>query len=609
MQVEILERLSEGNLSEIFLRRITTEQGSFLVTVRKLHRLVVEADDVVQRLSEASRQVLDLRNENLLSHLGFGSFEKDHYWVDQRTEGFDLAMVLSRLSSREVHISPLRALQMGLDFTSGLAVLHERNMLFGGLSPEYIVVGYDGVARLTGTGFENCLLGFKELKRKSRRGRANHLAPEVVQGRNPSPQSDVFSAAALVYTLLTGIPPLGKEERTGMGMSVRHASIQAPSKLERTLPFSCDAVFMKALNTSVKGRHDSATSFGNALKRLRSAMLKGPDKGHAEVGEFIQGLFPNEAIVPGMRGTLDRSAGERIIELQLQAVDLTQFDQEPAVASLASPADKEAPDPDALARVEAWEAAFGNSDGQKTDPQQAPPPLPRSEPVAANQASPDAESSSIKVDWQSLDDEQEKEEDTDEVDAVEQEYEEMPTQEMAPVNIPSLTTDYAEQATPTRDDEPPEEKHDTDQMPAVTDVELSQASATQVTALPISEDPAPSEPAGSQSAWTRPSSLVAGGLLLLVVLVGLGWILGLFDSEPKEKQPKDEGISHLGFLSVQTVVPAQVTLDGELLPGKTPLTKRVVQAGQHRLFLQRLDGEPIFDELISIEPGEHKTIQ
>jgi serine/threonine protein kinase len=614
MQVEILERLSEGNLSEIFLGRIATEQGPSLVTVHKLHRLVVEAADVAQQLSEVSRQVVDLRDENLLGHLGFGSFEQDYYWVDQRIEGFDLAMVLSRLSSREVHISPLRALQIGLDFTSGLAVVHEHDLLFGGLGPEYIVVGYDGVARLTGTGFENCLLGFKELKRKSRRGRANHLAPEVVQGRSSTEQSDVFSAGALVYTLLTGIPPLGKEERAGMGMSVRHASIQAPSKIERTLPFSCDAVFMKALNTSAKGRHDSARSFANALKRLRAAMLKGPDRGHAEVGEFVESLFPNEAIVPGMRGTLERASTERVIELQLRAVDLivgrepTQVDQDPIPISQATPAAEAAPDPEALARVAAWEAAFGNSDGSEAEKGQAPPPLPRSAPAAANQATSDVKSSSVKVDWQTLDEEPEREEDTDEVEPVEPEYEEMPTQEMAPVNIPSLTTDYAEHATPTRDDEPTEEKHDTDQMPAVADVAPGQDGATQVTALPDSEDHAADQPAESQSVWTRPSSLVAAGLLLLVILGSLGWIMGLFDSEVIEK-PKDEGVSHLGFLTVQTTVPAQVTLDGELLPGKTPLTKRVLQAGNHRLFLQRLDGEPIYDELIKIEPGEHKTIQ
>jgi serine/threonine protein kinase len=659
MQIKLLEKISEGNLSEAYLGRVDTAQGPRLLTVRRLLHQVAGIEEVIQRLTEASSQAREVNHENLLKHLGFGQAGDDYFWVDERPEGFDLGAVLNRLSSREVRINPLRSLQIGLDFTRGLGALHQNGIVFGGLVPEYILVGYDGVSRLSGAGFEFALMGVKELKQKSRRGRSEHLAPEVAQGRSPTVQSDVFSAAAIVYTLLTGKPPLGKEERAGMGMSVRHATVQPPSKLDRTLPFSCDAVFVKALNTSASGRHDEGTSLSNAIKRLRAAMLKGPDRGHQEVAEFIETLIPNEAFVAGMRGTLEQSAVTDTIELDI-AGDLSTgpVAVQPAngeTGAVVTPGDEkdetdpeieaEAVDPEAAARVAAWEAAMGNPMGKESkaeSPAAKPPPLPGAQKppptdkASAKSGSPEDPSSVVVVDWTGLDDEEQKTEDTDEVRVVRPDKKTTPTlpvpgpiedtEPKAAIDPVSPTLEIGdEEDTPTGLDGPPSEDTDEiqvadpggkapqpgDTQPKIklpSEDEIKQAAPTQVTKLP-SEEPPPSPAKSPLPVWARPPALVALSLMLLV-LIGLIWMISRGLSSGEEGPAKeDEPVTHLGFLTVQTDTPAQVTLDGELLPGTTPLEKRVLRAGKHTLLLQALDGERLLDEAILVGPGEHRSIR
>ncbi|HUU02367.1 MAG TPA: protein kinase [Myxococcota bacterium] len=579
MRIQLLQKIGDGQVAEVRLGRVQTDAGPSLVTVYRLLRQVIETSGLIDRLQEASARIISVRHENLLRHLGFGQYQGDFFWVDERGEGFDLATVLNRLSSREVHINHLRSLQIGMDFTRGLGALHEHELVFGGMSPEYVVTGFDGITRLGGAGLESTLFATKELKQRTRRGRSGLLAPEVMQGRDATHRSDVFGAAAIVYALLTGSEPLGKEERSGVGISVRHVGVQPPSKLDRTLPFSCDAVFIKALNTSSNGRHDSGTSLANALKRLRAAMLKGPDRGHEEVSQFIDNLFPNEAVIAGMRGTTAASSVAGEIEIEGPDVDETSAEptrppapvsSAPAPAATPKPAEIEQPgaesapaDPDAAARVAAWEAAMGNSSSPKPSADTAsrapmPPPLP-----GQNKAS--GPSPLVEVNWDGLDEE--------------------PTEDRP---APGLAYDDGEQ-TPSEPRRP-------------ADDEIRQEYDTLVTTIPPAGDASAKEPKKRRS---RLVWILAGiALLALAAVIAISMF-----STPEKERKKPEALTALGFLSVQTPRPARVTLDGELLPQKTPIVDRVVRAGEHRLLLQTIEGKTITDETFSIEAGEHKAIR
>lgn len=615
MRIELLQKIADGEVAEVHLGRIQTEAGPALVTVYRLLRQVADTEGLIEQLGQSSTAMLALRHDNLLGHLGCGSYQDDFFWVDQRGEGFDLATVLNRLSSREVHINPLRSLQIGMDLAKGLGALHQQGAVFGGLSPDYAVIGYDGVTRLGGIGFESVLFATKDLKQKTRRGRSGLLAPEVMQGRNATAYSDVFAAAAIVYTLLTGQQPLGKEERSGVGVSVRHAGVTPPSKLDRTLPFSCDAVFVKALNTSSKGRHESGIALANALKRLRAAMLKGPDRGHQEVSQFIENLFPNEAVIAGMRGTTTSSTPTGEIEIGGRASGAAalppasvaapapepQIEPEPGADEPTEP--ESAPiDPDAAARVAAWEAAMGKSNDAAPSASSGPPPLP-------GEAKPSGPSPVVEVDWDNLD--EETTEDHTPPELVYDDNEQTPDLEQGP-----------DLARPDSEQMPLETgRHDTEQMPLATgepppvaepsrpgDDEIRQESDTLVTNIP------PPGAAAAGSAAEQPPRrgsrmLWALGGAGLLVLAALYLIFSGSSTKKQPAKPTQPALTTLGFLSVQTPQPASVTLDGELVARKTPLAERAVRAGKHRLVLKTASGQIISDEEFSIEPGEHKTIK
>jgi serine/threonine protein kinase len=644
VQLELLEKVADENLAEAFLARLSVDGEVRLVTARRLLKQVADVPGVLDALGGVSAAMKRIEHAGILRHIGFGEAGDSHYWVTERTDGFDLAMAINRLSSREVHINPVRSLQIGLDFLQGLQILHQQGLLHGGLSPGYVLVGYDGVARLDGIGLESTLLQIKDLKQKSRRQRSAYLSPEVAQGRSPVPQSDVFSAAAILYTLLTGAPPMEKEG-TGAGMSIRHSTIELPSKLDRNLPFSCDAIFLKALSVAPRQRHESIESFTAAIKRLRAAMLKGPDDERAGVKDFVENLFPNEAIVPGKPGSIDKPAtgeGLRLIMLPGEPKPAPAPEIPEPEATETVPAEEKV-DEEALARVAAWEAAFGKAGKpeEKKPATPGPPPLKgrsmpaRPPPFPGEKKKEDEGSaaSSVVVDWMELGEEKESE-DTEEVrpgqvselerplepepppeppvaepapepEAQEPEVEQEEPTPIRTEKIPTLVVekDEEEQTEPEKSaeevlsetDTSPEDKipdeiskqHDTIQMPPVVDPGPPDDQA------PVFKKKVP---------WKAVAILAA--IVVAVVLALVFWPKG------EDEAPGDTaGASSIAFLSVHTTSPAKVTLDGELIEGTTPLKDKVMRAGKHRVMVDSLDGTRLMDEVVVLQAGEHKDIR
>ena len=651
MQLELLEKIADENLAEAFLARLSVDGEVKLVTARRLLKQVIDVPGVLDALGDVSAAMKRIEHAGILRHLGFGEAGGSHYWVTERTDGFDLAMAINRLSSREVHINPVRSLQIGLDFLQGLQVLHQQELLHGGLSPGYVLVGYDGMARLDGIGLESTLLQIKDLKQKSRRQRSAYLSPEVAQGRSPVPQSDVFSAAAILYTLLTGAPPMEKEG-AGAGMSTRHSTIELPSKLDRNLPFSCDAIFLKALSVAPRQRHESIDSFTAAIKRLRAAMLRGPDEERAGVKDFVENLFPNEAIVPGKPGSIDKPVMGEALRLTMllgepqeaPAPEIPEPEAREPQAAETPPAEENV-DEEALARVAAWEAAFGKSGKaeEKKPASPGPPPLkgrsmPARPPPFPGEKKKEGEGSaatSVVVDWMELGEEKESE-DTEEVrpgqiseldrplepeappeppvaaepapQAVPQTEPEVEQEEPTPIRtekIPTLVVekDEEEQTEPEKatdevlaetdtspEDKIPEEisdQHDTIQMPPVV-------------------DPGPPDDQAPVIKKKFPWKAVA----ILVVIVAAVVLTLVFWPRGESEAPGDAaGASSIAFLSVHTTSPAKVTLDGELIEGTTPLKDKVLRAGKHRVMVDSLDGTRLMDEVIVLQAGEHKDIR
>lgn len=181
----IVRRIGIGGMASVYLARPLRGRRR-PVALKRSHACVAGDLREEARLASASRhpnvvRVIDATDDAIV--MG---------WVN----GIDLACV----DDVELPIDVVVALAR--DVLEGLEAVHRASIIHGDVSPENVLVGLDGVARLTDFGLARETNG-PSSERDAVDGKLGYLAPEQLQGRADA-RIDIHAAGIVLWELLTG---------------------------------------------------------------------------------------------------------------------------------------------------------------------------------------------------------------------------------------------------------------------------------------------------------------------------------------------------------------------------------------------------------------------
>ncbi|KJK44295.1 hypothetical protein UK23_29930 [Lentzea aerocolonigenes] len=145
------------------------------------------------------------------------------------TDGADQWLVMEYLPSRSLAeiieadgpISPQRATKIGAQLAEALAAMHAKGMVHRDVKPGNVLVGDNDVAKLSDFGIsrwaEQTRVGGGDVA-----GTAAYLAPEVADGHEARPASDVFALGATLFAAVEGTSPWGSPD-AGSSEQLRRA--------------------------------------------------------------------------------------------------------------------------------------------------------------------------------------------------------------------------------------------------------------------------------------------------------------------------------------------------------------------------------------------------
>lgn len=112
-----------------------------------------------------------------------------------------------------------------------LEYLHSKNIFYRDLKPENILLDHDGHVKLADFGISRP--AFTERDRaNSFCGSPEYMSPEMLrQGRIHGRTLDFYSLGALLFEMLTGLPPHFSENRDEMYRKIIHSKVEYPKYL------------------------------------------------------------------------------------------------------------------------------------------------------------------------------------------------------------------------------------------------------------------------------------------------------------------------------------------------------------------------------------------
>lgn len=191
-----------------------------------------------------------------------------------------------------------RALEWIAQLCEAAHGLHQRQVVIGDLDPFAIL--YGGVMSDPGAAYLSLLIAWLPPVLRDMLPVSSELtnsffsyfvAPEVAQGWVDA-RSDVYSLGAILYLLLTGMPP-GETTLRNRG---RQALLRAPHEINGQVSAHSSECVMQALALSPSQRFDSAMDFAMALRdpRYRRPLKSAADDDEDEEGGDVETvrIFP-----------------------------------------------------------------------------------------------------------------------------------------------------------------------------------------------------------------------------------------------------------------------------------------------------------------------------
>lgn len=267
---EVLAGLGRDALGTTYLCREVQSSARFRVT-HVSERLA--RDSQFCDALEQAREPLALGDPGLvtaeLGTFGWGSYLASPY-VESATLA-DLLAVGSPCSS------PTLA-RILLDILDGLAAAHARGHLHLHLAPERILIGCDGVARISE-------LGLAKARSLLEPGLTPYTAPRVA-GEPADARSDVFAIGAIAWSALTGQALFAGHDERATRERLLGLPVPPPSEVGVRAPAAWDALVLRALARDPLERHGSARELRDALAAAIPELAT-----HAEVGLWVESTF------------------------------------------------------------------------------------------------------------------------------------------------------------------------------------------------------------------------------------------------------------------------------------------------------------------------------
>lgn len=294
---QLLAKIASGGMASVYLGRLRGAVGFWrLVAVKRAHAHLVDVPGFKRSLIAEASLASKIHHPHVVPVLDVEEFEDELLLVMEYVEGATLSRLVEQ---QEPPLPPAMVIRIILDACAGLHAAHTLtdetgkplNLIHRDVSPQNIIVGVDGLSRLTDFGIAKC----SETSRGSTgilKGKAAYMAPEYVDGREIDRRVDVFGLGVVLWEALARRRLFEGRNQADTLWKVVNARVPALCSVVPELGNEMSRVVAKALERAPGRRFQDAQQLGTALEEAADAAgLLAP---HAEVGAFARAVVGEE---------------------------------------------------------------------------------------------------------------------------------------------------------------------------------------------------------------------------------------------------------------------------------------------------------------------------
>jgi serine/threonine-protein kinase len=278
---EVLSKLASGGMAVVYVASAGGVGGfARLVALKVLHANLAHEEEFISMFLDEARLAARIRHPNVVPTIDISdTIDTGYFLVMEYIEGDHLGALLSSSHKQGERISVPVVLRIVIDALGGLGAAHELrddnskplNIVHRDVSPHNIMVGKDGIGRLTDFGVAKAEDRLTHTRDGQVKGKLAYMAPEQASSGATDSRSDLFSMGIILWECVTGRRLFRADNTAATLTKLLTEEIAAPSAVDPSLA-PLDPILRKALERDPAARFQTAEEFIEALEWVAPRM-------------------------------------------------------------------------------------------------------------------------------------------------------------------------------------------------------------------------------------------------------------------------------------------------------------------------------------------------
>jgi serine/threonine-protein kinase len=340
-EFEPLLTLGEGGMGSVTLARARGVAGfERLVAVKRMKPEVLDRPNFTERFLDEAQLAAHVRHANVVSVQQLGKDSEGLFLVLDYVEGASLDTLVDRCVDAGGRPPTPIALRIIADALAGLHAVHEAtdslgrplNILHRDVSTQNIMVGRDGIARLSDFGVAKSTHARHVTEKNRLFGRILYMPPEYLHQSPIDRRLDVYAMGVTLFIALSGVEPWADATDVTLVSRILTEGVPPLSSTGLTVAPELEALVKKATEPDPEKRFATAAEMNRELEHM--ARRGGWMATQSEVATFVEELEGRRlasrrtAIASG--STMPRTGSDAVEAPTLEAVTSPREEPRPA---------------------------------------------------------------------------------------------------------------------------------------------------------------------------------------------------------------------------------------------------------------------------------------
>jgi len=280
---ELLEIAGRGGMADVWRGQVRGDSGFVRdVAVKQMHTNLAVQPGYVAMFVEEARIGSSLQSPNVAEVHDFVHDRGHYYMILEWIDGIDLGSWVRWHVSRNEPTRWELVAAVGVGILRGLAAAHERlgsdgrplPVVHRDVSPHNVLLTTRGMVKLVDFGL--ALAPDRPVETTENgvvKGKMSYLAPEIVAGGRPVPESDQFACGSVLWEALVGRKLFDGATDYETYCRLRDCQVQPLRPLRPDVPQPFAQIIHRALSQSIEMRFPSsremARQIGTTLKKVQ----------------------------------------------------------------------------------------------------------------------------------------------------------------------------------------------------------------------------------------------------------------------------------------------------------------------------------------------------